>query len=428
MGIFEAEVRRHTGEEDILTSRVFGALEILEKSKFLAPILEHCGVDMGEIDIHHLAFSYWESIGKRTPDVILRDKSILMSIENKLGSSVDTWQLVEEYEDGMKLHGNFWLIATTAHYVEPSQVEEAKSMLSKKGYKDPRIKWVNWQQIYAILRTNAESGNETEQKLIGDLLSLLKAKGLSVFTGFEKAQLSSVAALWPKAVDFMEGCSAFFGILSSRLYEKNITCKEKGYVQENVQTGWLAMGLRDSAYWLPRGISMRAWDNEWKGKDTSQGLLVRFRLSPLELNAGYRINISGKNKTFGLWLTEVARRRALPEKLHKLRNCSVSYYDWDYALLNRVAGDGLSEQAFSSEALTKTSYVVIGRVFDEEEIASPKLLDEVEGCLVRIRDIINENDLYLTEETIAKHVASYEDMEAMEPIESQLSEQDSVED
>ena len=424
MGIFEAEVRRHTGEEDIFTSRVFGALEILDKSKFLAPILEHCGVDLGEIDIDHLAFSYWESIGKRTPDVILRDKSILISIENKLGSSVDSWQLVEEYEDGMKLQRNFWLIAITAHYVEPSQVEEAKSMLREKGYKDPRIKWINWQQIYAILRTNAKNGNETEQKLIADLLSLLKAKGLSVFIGFEKAQLSSVATLWPKAVDFMEGCSAFFGTLSSRLHEKNITCIEKGYIQEIVQTGWRAMGLQDSTYWLLRGIAMRAWDNEWKEKDTSQGLLVRFRLSPLELNAGYRLNISGKNKTFGLWLTEVARRCALPEKLHNLRNCSVSYYDWDYALLDRVAGDSLSEEAFSSEALTKTAYVIIGHVFDEEEIASPKLLDEVEGCLVRIRDIINENDVYLTEETIAKHFASHE---AMEPIESQLSEQELAE-
>jgi hypothetical protein len=425
MGVFEAEVRRHTGDEDILTSRVFGTLGILDKSKFLASILKQCGVELGEeFGFDCLAFSYWEAIGKRTPDVILRDKSILISIESKLGSSVDTWQLVEEYEDGMKLQRNFWLIAVTAHYVEPSQVKEAKSMLREKGYKDPRIKWINWQQIYAILRTNAESGNATEQKLIGDLLSLLKAKGLSVFIGFEKAQLSGVAAVWPKVVNFMEGCSAFFGTLSSRLYEKNITCIEKGYVQEIVQTGWRAMGLQDSAYWLPRGIAMRAWDNEWEEKDASQGLLARFRLSPLELNAGYCLNVSGRNKTLGLWLTEVARRCALAEKLRDLRNCSVSYYNWDYELTDRLAGDGLSEQAFSPEALAKTSFAVIGCVFDEEEMASPKLLDEVEECLVHIRDIINENDLYLNEEAIAKHFASHE---AMELVESQPSEQELAE-
>lgn len=425
MGIYEAEVRKHTGEEDRLTSRVFGTLEILNRSKFLVPILERCEIELGEIDPDHLAFSYWEAMGKRTPDVILRDKSVFISIESKLGSSAETWQLVEEYEDGMKVQENFWLIAVTADYTEPSKVEEAKSVLSEKRYKDPRIKWINWQQIYAILRTNAKSGNATEQKLIGDLLSLLKAKGLSVFTGFEEVQLSNVATLWPKVVNFLEGCSAFFGALSSRLHEKNITCIEKGYVQEVVQTGWRAMGLQDSAYWLPRGIAMRAWDNEWKEKDASQGLLIRFRLSPLELDAGYRLNVSGGNKTLGQWLTKVARSCALAEKLRDLSNCSVSYYDWDYALLNRVAGDGLSEEAFSSEALTKTSFVIIGRVFDQEEMRLPKLLDKVEECLVRIGDIVNENDLYLTKEAITKLFTSHD---AIEPVEGQSGEQESAED
>ena len=60
MGIFEAEVRRHTGEEDMLTSRVFGTLEILDRSKFVMPILEHCGVELGEeIDPGRFTFSYW---------------------------------------------------------------------------------------------------------------------------------------------------------------------------------------------------------------------------------------------------------------------------------------------------------------------------------------------------------------------------------
>ena len=44
----------------------------------------------------------------------IKDKSILISIENKLGAKVGAEQLVDEYEDGMKLHKNFWLVAVTA--------------------------------------------------------------------------------------------------------------------------------------------------------------------------------------------------------------------------------------------------------------------------------------------------------------------------
>lgn len=424
MGLFEAEVRSHTGEEDILTSRVFGTLEILDRTKFLIPVLKQCGVQLSlETVPESFTFNYWKGMGKRIPDVILENKLNLIFFENKLNASLAIHQLVEEYEDGIGCRKNFWLIAITSDWTEPPEVQKSREILIKKGIKGPRIQWVNWQKIYAILHSSAKNGSQTEVKLIGDLLLLLKAKGLSLFTGFEEAQLSSVAALWPKAVNFLEGCSAFFGTLSSRLHEKNITCIEKGYIQEVVQTGWRAMGLQDFAYWLPRGIAIRAWDNEWKEKDASQGLLIRFRLNPLELDAGYRLNVSIGNKILGQWLTEVARRRPLVETLRELSHCSVSYYDWDYVLLNRVAGDSLSEEAFGLEALTKASYVVIGRVFREEEIASPKLLDEVEECLVRIRDIVNGNGLYLTKEATTEVFASYE---AMEPVESQPSEQESA--
>ena len=40
MGIFTSEVRGHIGDEDMLTSRIFGTLEILDRSKFLVPVLE----------------------------------------------------------------------------------------------------------------------------------------------------------------------------------------------------------------------------------------------------------------------------------------------------------------------------------------------------------------------------------------------------
>jgi len=428
VGIFEAERRGHTGEEDMLTSRVFGTLEILDRSKFLVPFLKQCGVELGEeMDPGRLFFNYWESTGKRTPDVILRDESILISVESKLGSQIDNWQLVEEYEDGIKAQKNFWLIAVTPDYTQPTKVEKAKSVLREKGYKDHRIKWSNWQQIYAIFRTNAKSGNETEQKLISDLLVLMKARGLGIFMGFDEAQLSSIDAFWPKIINYLEGCSALFGTLSSRLHEKGITCIEKGYTQEVVLLGSRGKALQDFKRWLPHFIAMRAWDNKWKERGTSQGLLVRFNFNPLELDAGYRLGL--RKEKLQQMFSEKAQSCTLAERLHNLDNYSVSYYDQGYKLQNRVTGDSVNGEIFSSEALRDTSFLIIGRVFNQEGMASPKLVEEIEECLMKIRDIVNENCLYFSEQAINTFTphGNAEDMEGL-PSEGEPIGQESAED
>lgn len=425
MGIFEAISRGHTGEEDMLTSSVFGILEILDRSKFLAPVLEHCGVALvEEMDPGRLSFSFWESTGKRTPDVILKDKSILVSVESKLGEQVDSRQLVDEYEDGMKLHKNFWLVAVTADYVKPTEIEKAKSVLREKGYKDPRIKWSNWQQIYSLLCRNAESGNETEQKLIGDLLSLLEAKGLSMFDRFNETQLSSVAALWPEAIDLFHKCSALLGTLSGRLSENNITCIEKGFSQETVLTGTRSrMALQDLGRWVPGGLGSRMWDNEWKEKDPRQGFLLRLGVSPSALEVGYRLGFGKNSKLRGMF-SEAAQGCALAAKLNTVDAFVVSYYGRGYKLLNRVTGDSLNDKTFSLKALENTRFLIIGRVFNQEEMVSPRLVDEIEKCLLQVRDIVNKNELYFSGQAIY----DTEEEEEEENSEGQLEERDSAED
>lgn len=429
MGIFEAISRGHTGEEDMLSSSVFGILEILDRSKFLAPVLEHCGIALGEeMDPGRLSFSFWESTGKRTPDVILKDKSILISVESKLGEQVDSQQLVDEYEDGMKLHKNFWLVAVTADYVKPTEIEKAKSVLRGREYKDPRVKWVNWQQIYSLLRRNAKNGNETEQKLIGDLLSLLEAKGLSMFDRFNETQLSSVAALWPEVTDLFHKCSALLGSLSSRLHEKNITCIEKTFNKETVLTGIRSrMALQDFGRWLPGGIGMRMWDNEWKERDPRQGFLLRLWVSPSTLEVGYRLGF-GKNLKLRRMFSEAAQNCTLAEKLYTVDACVVSYYGSGYKLLNRETGDSLNDKTFSLKALENTRFLMIGRRFNQEEIVSPRLVDEIEKCLLQMRDIVNKNDLYFSGQAIYDTEEKEEEEEEEVNSEGQLEEKDLAED
>ena len=405
MGIFEAEVRGCTGEEDILTSRVFGILEILDRTKFLLPILKQCEINLEQDSKpENLSFSYWEKMGKRTPDVILKDKSTLIFIECKLGSPLDIHQLTEEYEDGMKARKDFWLIAVTRDWVEPLQIQKAKEILMKRknGVKEPHIHWVNWQKIYAILHSNTKSGDQAEKKLISDLLSLLEVKGLSTFVQFPKEQLSSVVELWPTIPRFLEGCSALFGTLSSRLYEKNII------FEDLIQHGWITSKLENYNYWMPRWIATRAWDRKWKegealseqwplGVGLRQCLITLLYLNPFELIVGYRLGFAGMPNLYQLFVKEAGSCN-LAEKLCSFDNYSVTYCDWDLRMQD--IKDSQDKEAFKLETPTNTENIIIGRAFNPEEMGSPKLLDEVEECLVNMRDIVNENGLYFTKQSI----------------------------
>lgn len=403
MGIFKAELRGHTGNEDVLTSRVFGTLEILDTTKFLIPVLKQCGVELAqEAAPGSFSFSYWREMGKRTPDVILEDRLNLIFFENKLNTSLGVRQLVEEYEDGVAYHKNLWLIAVTKDWTKPSEVlQKAKESLRKELGKEPQLQWINWQKIYAILRSNANNGNQTEQKLVSDLLSLLEVEGLSTFVQFPKEQLDNIVELWPQLPSFLENCCALFGMLSIRLHNKDIIA------EDSIRNGGISKGLHDYARWVPRWIAIRAWDGNWKERDWRQCLWVFVRLNPLELTAGYRLGLAGSESLYGLF-TEAARSCDLARKLSAFDCYSITH-------LNRIEKDTLNEEAFGWEVLRNARDVIIGRAFNHDEMASPKLLDEIEDCLVHMRDIVNENGLYFSKQTID----SFTPHEAAEPAEAE---------
>lgn len=394
MGLFEAEVRGHTGEEDILTSRVFGTLEILDRTKFLIPVLKQCGVELSRgVAPESFTFSYWREMGKRTPDVILEDNLNLIFFENKLNASLGVRQLVEEYKDGVQYHKNFWLIAVTSDWTESPEIQKAKELLTKNGIKDPRIQWINWQKIYAILHSNGNNENQTEEKLISDLLSLLEVKGLSTFVQFQKGQLDSIAGLWPQIPNFLEDCSALFGTLSSRLHNKNIA------VEDSIRNGGISKLLQDYARWVPRWIGIRAWDGNWGEGDWRQCLIVLVRLNPLELTAGYRL-VPGGNESLHELFIEAAQNCDLAKKVCDLGDYSVSHYSGDFWPIDRIHKDNLNKETFSRKGQGNGVQIIIGRAFNHNEMASPNLLDQVEECLLHMRDIVNENDLYFSKQTI----------------------------
>ena len=120
--------------------------------------------------------------------------------------------------------------------------------------------------------------------------------------------------------------------------------------------------------------------------------MVFVRLNPLELTAGYRLGLAGGESLYGLF-TEAARSCDLARKLSVFDCYSITH-------LNRMEKDTLNEEAFGWEVLRNARDVIIGRAFNHDEMASPKLLDEIEDCLVHMRDLVNQNGLHFTKQTI----------------------------
>jgi hypothetical protein len=399
MGLYEAEVRGYTGEEDILTSRVFGTLDVLDRSKFLLPFLQSCDVELPEtVNPDSIRFTFWETCGKRTPDVVIRDSSFLLFVENKLGSPVDNQQLRDEYVEGLRLSNGFRLLVVTANHTRPDKVDQAIEQLRGEGFEQPRIAWTNWQQIYSFLRRNRHLGNATEAKVISDLLAFMEAKGLSTFVGFDQTALKNVSELWPSVNGYLGACSAFFGALANRLQGEGISCIENGYVQEIAQFGSRSSLLRDFRTWVPRSIWMRAWDSEWNEKDTGHGFVVSFQMVPLELNAVYRLRVVSKNRNLQERFSERAIAHQLSEKLQSLCDCSMRYLDRGFQLLESIDATQLSDETLRTGIPTETHFVWIGRSFGPDELVSPSLLEDVAKYLMALRDIVKDCDLYLARE------------------------------
>ena len=68
--------------------------------------------------------------------------------------------------------------------------------------------------------------------------------------------------------------------------------------------------------------------------------------------------------------------------------------------MDRVAGDSLNNEVFSEKALVNVRFLVFGHVYDRLEMASPKLVDSIVECLVKLRDIVNENGLNFSKRAI----------------------------
>jgi len=208
MAIFEAEHQNRTTSEDLLTSRIFGALSVMDKRNVLIPFLRHL-IKVSQDDqlknnidntlndlsakktskLDELRFILWEHFGYRCPDVYIHIPKYLIVIEVKEHTKATSDQIVEQYNsvkgEAGKNEVAYFLLTNDE---EDSQaIADAKTKLKHYATK---IEWVKWKQVWKWLKDilkEKEIADTTDERLLNDLIQLLEDKEMMYATGIKPA-------------------------------------------------------------------------------------------------------------------------------------------------------------------------------------------------------------------------------------------------
>ena len=295
MSIFEAEVRHRTSDEDILTSRVFGTLSIVDKHTVLAPFLASLGLSLAGEEIPSLTISLWKAYGDTEPDVIIESSAQLIFIEAKLGSPASCEQLEREYKHGRKAKDRFSLFLLTKDFREPEAVKEASARLSP-DFPDTKITWIRWQQIYAILKeiTQREKADSISRSLLSDLLSLLASKGLRGTIGLKYEWLQKVMKSQESLSLLCNEIGIFVQELNYQAAEEGLRPVTPGGTSSNIDRDGRGSSLGDPSNWFPKYLEFAYKDESWPVTQFfHRHLYVRFYLGRSEVHVGFIIIASG---------------------------------------------------------------------------------------------------------------------------------------
>jgi hypothetical protein len=213
--------------EDILTSDVFGLMAYFPYDLLLKPFLEQVNLRNPQSNflvphVEPTAVHFWKSfpwpenlpnLNRESiePDVVIEWPELLLIVEAKFVSPTDPEELLREYLIGgceAETGQRFYLLLIDKNLSPPSvsyQQDTSKVEISK--YIEGRILdlecaadfptsevastflWTNWQSFYALVddlvstrsRNEETSLNKIHQNILGDVLEVLRRKGLIPF-------------------------------------------------------------------------------------------------------------------------------------------------------------------------------------------------------------------------------------------------------
>lgn len=407
MSIFEAEVRHRIGDEDILTSRVFGTLSIVDKHTVLAPFLASLGLSLTEKEIPSLSVSLWKAYGDTEPDVIIESSVQLIFIEAKLGSPTSCEQLEREYKHGRKAKDRFSLFLLTKDFREPEAVKEALARLSP-DFPDAKITWVRWQQVYAILKeiTQREEADSISRSLLSDLLLLLASKGLRGTIGLKQQWLQKIMASQESLSLLCDEISIFVQELNYQGAEEGLRPVTPGGTSSNIDRDGRGSSLGDPSNWFPKYLEFAYKDESWPVTQFGhRHLYVRFYLGRSEVHVGFIIAAYGGKPQQDI----LEKQPILFERLKEYPDIEVALIPLYVSKANEEVVTKDAQTPFEVDELKKFLWLDLRYKLPittlEDQAGVTKVLD----YLTKMRNLVNEVKLFPKSPEVSEAEAEVED-------------------
>ncbi len=191
MSLYAAENSDRTGREEVLLSRLFGTLFMVNREGYLGALFDRAGINVAPGDYRAFQIQFWPELGAYSPDLIVEGDSLLLFVVSRPRKSLDPEKLRLLAESGWKLSPRFRLLVITDGSTPPPAMAALEDRLPKN--RRPALGWMSWNDVfmtlYGTLRKRDE--NATTKELIEAFLGLLTSEGLAPFVGFDGEDLKS---------------------------------------------------------------------------------------------------------------------------------------------------------------------------------------------------------------------------------------------
>lgn len=391
IGLFEAEKRGRTSEEDILTSKVFGILSKVNREKVLGVILNEFGAHISSEELIHANFDLWKDYNGTIPDVSIESNSYLIFIECKLNSPISIEQLKREYKEGAKTDKEFRLISLTKDYVQPTEIREFSR-------ENPNVSWMNWQGINAKLRgLDLSQLDEISKELVTDLADLLGSQGMRGFAGFE-----------PKIVkDVMQGTTArwtYLGEIPILIGELRGLLESENIELKTMSGNWFhrdgrATRLDSSDDWVMTHLTFAFGLKEWPFSrfwDDSY-LYVRFYLDDDEdckILIGYTIRTKGNTSNQDIIFN---KKDKICKELGDNNKNLILIDPWWETNVSYYTGEDLQPELLNREDLDDVYRTELSDVISYEEMFQPNLISRISQSLIDFANLAIKLNITPTE-------------------------------
>ncbi len=278
MSLYAAEEHGRTDREEILLSRLFGTLAMLDREAHLAPLLQAAGIEAAPGEYAAIQIQFWPELGACRPDIVLESDSLLVFVIARDRDRIDRENLLALARSGWKLSPRFQLLLVTEGSTAPIEIEEVNAALRLP--REAPGRWIGWRAVYELLHKQLREAAEKApaQDLIADLLGLFAAEGHAPFVGFDPAVLRGYREALP-AVDRMAASVRLLAAdLDAHLQNEGIR-----RVSMDVRGG------AEPSVAAARAIDLDYADESWDAGIVSGGTLflrVDFLLG--EVHAGFR--------------------------------------------------------------------------------------------------------------------------------------------